>query len=99
MPARTPATQTADQLTVALSALSDCWVSATVDGQKKVERLLKAGEQVTLQIHRELVLTAGDAAALAITLNGAPAKPLGTAGRVVTTRLNLANFKDYVVRR
>jgi hypothetical protein len=45
------------------------------------------------------VLTAGDASALTITLNGAAAKPLGKPGEVVTARLNLANFKDYVANR
>ena len=74
-------------------------MSATVDGEKKVERLLQPGEQVAMEVRRELVLTAGDAAALAITLNGVQARPLGKPGKVVTARLNLTNFKDYVVNR
>jgi len=46
-----------------------------------------------------MVLTAGDAGAIALTLNGADAKPLGKAGEIVTRRLNLANYKDYLQRR
>jgi len=46
-----------------------------------------------------MVLTAGDGAALAVTLNGAAARPLGKAGEVVTARFNLANLKDYVQTR
>ena len=84
-------------MTVTLSAIGECWVSATVDGEKRIERLLQPGEQLALDVRRELVLTAGDASALAITLNGAAARPLGKPGEVVTTRLNLTNFKDYVV--
>jgi len=34
-----------------------------------------------------------------MTLNGAEAKPLGKAGEVVTTRVNLNNFKDYLQTR
>src|SRR5712691_1449983 len=37
------ATVPSDRFTVALSATGECWVSATVDGEKKVERLLKPG--------------------------------------------------------
>ena len=48
---------------------------------------------------RELVLTAGDASALAVTLNGAEARPLGKAGQVVTARLNPSNFKEYLSNR
>jgi hypothetical protein len=71
-------------------------VSAAVDGKKVIERLMQPGEQQTLDVRRELVLTAGDAAALALTLNGAAARPLGKDGEVVTTRLNLTTFKNYL---
>ena len=87
------------RLTIGLSAKKPCWVSATVDGQKAIERLLQAGEQKTLEVRREMVLTAGDASAISLTLNGAEARPLGKAGEVVTTRLNLTNFKDYLQPR
>ena len=98
-PAVTPASVTAsptDRLTVALSAIGECRVSATVDGEKQIDRLLRPGEQLVLEVHRELVLTAGDASAIAITLNGAGARPLGRPGQAVTVRLNPANFKDYL---
>jgi cytoskeleton protein RodZ len=98
-PAGSVATLSSDLLTVALSATGQCWVSATVDDEKTIERLLQPGEQLAMEVHRELVLKAGDPSALAITLNGAEAKPLGKAGQVVTARLNLTNFKDYVANR
>lgn len=71
-------------------------MSATVDGQRTIQRLLQAGEQHTLEVRRELVLNAGDAAALTMTLNGAAAKPLGRSGQVVTVRFTLKNFKEYL---
>ena len=83
-------------LKVTLSAIRECWVSVTVDGEKTLERLWQPGEQQTLDVHREVVLTVGDASAIALTLNGAPARPLGRNGQVVTARLNPANFKEYV---
>jgi cytoskeleton protein RodZ len=86
----------ADQLTVMLSFSGPCWISATVDGQRSVQRLFRPEEQETLDIRRELVLTAGDAAAVKMTVNGAAARPLGRAGQVVTARVNLVNFKEYL---
>jgi len=93
------ATFPSDRLTVRLTALAECRVSATVDGERRVDRLLQPGEQLGMDVHRELLLTAGDASAVAITLNGAEARPLGKPGQVVTVRLNLMNFKNYLVSR
>jgi hypothetical protein len=85
-------------VTVTLSVKRPCWVAASVDGAKRIERLLQAGEQQTLEVKRELVLTAGDASAIALTFNGAAARPLGRAGEVVTARFNVSNYKDYVLQ-
>src|SRR4051812_24149651 len=105
MPPRQPATAAAaatpaaERLTVALSVRRPCYVSAVVDGQKTIDRLLQAGEQQTIEVAREIVLTAGDASAIVLRFNGAPARPLGKAGEVVTARFNLANYKDFVQSR
>jgi cytoskeletal protein RodZ len=112
-PAETPATTPAatpaptaetpaaadDRLHVSLSVTRPCWISADVDGQKKIQRLLQPGDPQTLTVTRELVLTAGDASAVEMTVNGTPAKPLGKSGEVVTRRLNPANFKDFLQPR
>ena len=94
-----PAPAARDVLSVGLSVTRPCWVSATVDGQKKIDRLLAAGDRQTIEVHREIVLTAGDASAIDLTLNGAGARPLGRPGEVVTVRMNPANFKDYLQAR
>lgn len=94
-----PKAAPADRLTVTLSATGPCWVSATVDGQTVLERMLQPGEERTLDVRRDLVLTAGDAAAIAMKLNGAEAQPLGRAGEVVTRQITLANFKEYLAVR
>ena len=89
----------ADRLTVGLSFTRQCWVSATVDGRRAIERVLQPGDSQTLEVASELVLTAGDASAVAMTLNGSETKPLGKSGEVVTRRVNLTNFKDYLIPR
>jgi cytoskeleton protein RodZ len=95
LPAAAP-TPAGDQLTIALTAKRPCWISATVDGQKSIERLLQTGEQQVVTVRREMVLTAGDAAAISVKFNGADGRPLGNAGDVVTARFNLTNYKDYL---
>jgi cytoskeletal protein RodZ len=94
-----PAVPAAEKLQVAVAAKRPCWVSATVDGKKAIEQLLEVGDQRTIDIQREMVLTAGDAAAIALTLNGAAGRPLGKAGEVVTVRVNPNNFREYLASR
>jgi cytoskeletal protein RodZ len=89
----------AGRLRVSLSALRTCLVSVSVDGGMTLASLLQAGEQRTIDAQREIVLRIGDASALSVTINGVEAKPLGGEGEVVTTRLNLTNFKDYLSTR
>jgi hypothetical protein len=88
-----------DRLTVVLSVKRPCWVSASVDGERQIERLLQPGERQTIDVRREMVITAGDASAITLTFNGAEAKPLGKTGDVVTARFTLDNYKDYVQAR
>jgi cytoskeletal protein RodZ len=104
LPADTPAPAAAasaaerDGLTVALTVKQPCWVTATIDGRKTLDRLLQSGERQTIDVRREMVLTVGDASAISMTLNGAAARPLGKAGEVVTTHVTPNNFRDYLVR-
>src|SRR4029079_11719885 len=58
-----------DRFSVQLAATRPCWVSAVVDGRKQIDRLMQTGERATIEVHRELVLTAGDAEALKLTFN------------------------------
>jgi cytoskeleton protein RodZ len=97
--ARVATAPDADALTIAVTATRPCWVSATVDGRKTIERLLQAGEQQAIAVRREMVLTAGDAAAIAVKFNGADGRPLGKSGEVVTARFTPANYRNYLQAR
>jgi cytoskeleton protein RodZ len=95
-----PAPAAENQLVVRLAVRRPCYVSATVDGERRIDRLLQPGEEQTIEVRREMVVTAGDASALTLTLNGAEARPLGRSGEVVTVRINPANYREYLqVRR
>jgi transcriptional regulator with XRE-family HTH domain len=103
-PAATPAavvtvadeTAAADRLTVLLSAQRECRVTFTVDDGQSIERRLQPGDQETLEVSRELVLTIDDATAVDLMVNGVRLRALGADGESVTTRLNHSNFKEYV---
>jgi len=86
----------ADRLSVDLRAAGPCWVRVVVDGRLAFQRLLQPGDREQLDVRNELVLTAGDAGALTVLLNGLTSRPLGRPGAVVTTRYNLTNFRSYL---
>jgi cytoskeleton protein RodZ len=88
-----------DVLTVTIAAKRPCWVSAISDGQRVIDKLLQPGDRQTIEVRRELVITAGDGSAIALTLNGADARPLSKLGQVARVTLNLNNYKDYLVPR
>jgi cytoskeleton protein RodZ len=91
------ATTPADRLTVQVTAAGRSWVSAIVDGRRGVQRIFQPGDEQTFEVHHEIVLTTDDAGAVTVTLNGAATRPLGKSGQIVTTRVNLMNFKDYLL--
>ncbi len=92
-----PPRMSSGRLMVQVTAARMSWVSAVVDGRQSVQRLFQPGDEQTLEVHNEMVLRTGDAGAITMTLNGAPTRPLGKDGEVVTTRVTLMNFKDYLV--
>ena len=96
--AETPeASPPADQpLRVVLSVSIPSWVIAYVDGTAAIDRLFEVGDEQTLEVKDELVLTAGNRVAIAMTLNGAPAKPLGKTPSPLKVRITRANFKTYL---
>jgi cytoskeleton protein RodZ len=88
----------APAVSLAVTANAQCWLSATIDGQPTMTRLVSPGEQIALTADRELVLKIGDATAVTIRLNGEPMRTLGAAGEVVTVRLDRANLQDFLAR-
>ncbi|RPJ59854.1 MAG: helix-turn-helix domain-containing protein, partial [Acidobacteria bacterium] len=63
-------------LSLALTASGDCWVSATIDGTRTYQKLLRADDHVEIEADRAIVLRVGDAGAITFTLNGEPGRPL-----------------------
>jgi hypothetical protein len=85
-----------EPLKIVLSVTSPSWVIATADGKGTVSRLLDVGDEEVVDARKEVVLTAGDGAALVMTINGAPARSLGEARETIKVRITRANFKDFL---
>jgi hypothetical protein len=82
-----------DGLVLTVTARRACWISSTLDGGQRLERMLVPNETIMLRATNEAVLRIGDATALSVLINNQPAKPLGAAGEVVTHRITRANYK------
>jgi hypothetical protein len=84
-----------DGLTIVVNTRDLCWIGATLDRQRKIGRLMQRGETTILHALDEVVLRAGNAGAVSLTINGLAATPLGGQGKTVTTRITLANYRRF----
>lgn len=78
-----------------LRATGECWVRVTADGNRALSRVMKEGEQETVEVQDSMVIEVGNAGGLAFSINGRPGKLLGEPGRVRTlniTKDTLAQF-------
>ena len=76
------ATPASAPLVIKLNASSDVWVDAKADGEQRIYRLVTAGEDLSVDARRQIVLRIGDASAVTYTINGAPGRKLGGPGVV-----------------
>jgi len=83
-------------LVVGIVASDLCWLSITVDGNRLLARNLQTGERLEYRVRTVVTMIAGNAAALAVTLNGKPARPLGGPGQVVTTTITADTFQSFL---
>jgi cytoskeletal protein RodZ len=79
------------RLRVELRANGLCWIEATADGARVVYRLLKPGERETIEAEADVLMRVGEPGALSVTINGAPARPLGARGQPVWVRITPEN--------
>jgi hypothetical protein len=91
------AAETGD-LTLDLIATGECWVSATVDAEPRLQRLMNIGDHETIAARENVILRIGDPPALKLSINGAPARVLGEAGKPVTLRLTPQNAREYLAQ-
>jgi cytoskeletal protein RodZ len=91
-PASSDATPDAPAIAIELVASDACWLEASADGKDAVKNTLAAGQKFNIAGDREVVLTVGNAGAIAWTLNGKPGKPIGRAREVQMVRVTRENL-------
>jgi hypothetical protein len=69
-------------LRVELRTERESWLRVSVDGERRVERLVPGGQTFVLDASSTVLVRAGDAGAVTVSVNGAPAEIMGRDGRV-----------------
>ena len=85
-----------DLLRIAIRVTGPCWVSIVGDGRQSIGRVMNAGEQVVERVRNEIVLQVGDAGHFTFTINDTAGRALGSAGQVVTVRINRDNYQTFL---
>ena len=83
-------------LEVVVTPTGDCWISAVLDEERRVSRLLRGNERQVLEAEREIDLTVGDARVCVYEVNSQRGKPLGGNGEVVSVTIDVDNFRTFI---
>ncbi len=76
-----------------VAATERAWVAVDADGKTLLQRVLNPDEVQTLKAHKSFDVTAGNAQAVILTLNGETLKPLGRRGEVKSLHLTRDDLK------
>lgn len=90
------AAQPSPEIIVSLTTETVCWISVAIDGERRVDRMLRRDEQFSAHARSEVLLRVGNAGAVSLKINGRPARPLGPAGQPTTARITTANLEQFL---
>ena len=86
----TAAAATPESLSLTIEARRTSWIRAQVDGKDETGRIYDAGETRHIEGARTVSIRAGDAGAVFVGVDGAPAQALGPDGGPATKQFSLA---------
>lgn len=87
-----PALPADRSLSLTIEARRASWIRASIDGQDEAGRLYQAGETRQIVGAKTVAVRAGDAGAVFVSINGAPAQALGTDGNATTRQFDVAEL-------
>jgi hypothetical protein len=93
-----PGAVDSDVLRIEISPQRACWVAATADGARVVYRLVQPDEQVLVDFREDVTIRVGDAAAVAISIDGRAARAVGRPGEPVTVHITRENYREFLDR-
>jgi hypothetical protein len=79
-------------LSLTIEVRRPSWIRASIDGQEEAGRLYQAGETRQIVGAKTVAVRAGDAGAVLVSVNGAPAQSLGADGAATTRRFDVAEL-------
>ncbi len=82
-------------LTIDIHPNADCWVSATVDGERLFSGVMHEGDRRVLEAEHEIIVIVGDAGAFVYAINQNPGRSLGGSGEVATATITRSNYRSY----
>jgi cytoskeletal protein RodZ len=93
-PANTAPVPVAGKVQITLTALEPAWVSVKSDGKQTFTGMLQPNESKQIGAAEIIRLTAGNAGALQVSLNGRAVGPLGPKGQVRVVELTSGGVRD-----
>jgi hypothetical protein len=81
-------------LVLQVAATDKVWVGVEADEKTVLQRSLNPGEVETFKAHKSFDVTAGNAQAVILTLNGETQKPMGRSGEVKSVHLTREDLKN-----
>ncbi|HEY6359937.1 MAG TPA: RodZ domain-containing protein [Vicinamibacterales bacterium] len=91
-----PVATSGNALEIAIHPAGPCWVEAIVDGDRRLYRLMSAGDREAITVHEDLTLRVGDPSAFRFSINGRAGRVTGRAGQPITIRIDPENFSDFL---
>jgi cytoskeleton protein RodZ len=76
---------------LSFSVTRPCWVTAAVDGQRVIYRIVQPGEPQSLNAEKEIVIRYGDAGSVTWSINDRQGTPLGGNGAIRDLRITPEN--------
>ena len=91
-----PVATSGNTIQIDIHPTGPCWVEVTVEGEKRVYRLMNAGDRETLTVQGDLMLKVGDPSAFGFSINGRPGRLSGRPGQTLSVRIGPGNVSDFL---
>ncbi len=81
-----------DKLTLDVEARERCWLQVQVDGQQQYSAIMAVGEKQSFEGRQTIVIKAGNAGGIDVSLNKKKLAPMGKTGEVVEKKYDLSSI-------